>query len=173
MAPHNLEIISQIFAEQFAGFVFHKGRKTWVLKTNDNVLLLVALQTSRMGPLFYLNFGAYFEGIDKSADKCPKLTDWHLTARYEAFHQMSVSEYNNLFSLSDSDLSSLEKRCSEILSYIKKIILPGLLVFGDYKLLCEGLATHGVSVFEPYWAQNIKKDEIAAHVTKSLTKGVA
>lgn len=137
----------------------------WVRETDDQVLLMIAYQASTTNLIFYLNFGAYYSKISGSK-KLPKLSDWHLFARYERFHQLAVPEYNKLFSLGDDSGNPLAERCSEIASFSKANIIPNLLTFGDYRLLDSKLRSEGTKIFDPYWARNLKKDDVAEHIAK-------
>jgi len=155
------EIIDTLTGE-FEFLFSAKGKGIWLQETSDQVFLLISYQASR-SKVFYLNFGAYFRAMAPIA-KTPKISEWHLLARYERFAKIAVPEFNCLFSIEDEDLGSLEERCTKIATYSKENIIPKLQSFGDYDLMRENLSADGSQVFEPYWAQNVSKADIVSHI---------
>ena len=155
---------------EFAGFSFKKNRMSWVRRSADNVLSLIGYQASNFSDSFYLNFGAYFANVTPIANT-PKLSDWHLTARYERFSNLSDSERSRLFSLEENNFDTLEQRCAEIAGFARDHILPGLLNFGDYGYMHRQISESGANVFEPYWVQHIRTHDLCEFISSSARNG--
>ncbi len=165
MSGPKSKLVMSILEQRFSGFACVPKKMLWAKEADAGTLLLVGYQPSRTGLVFYLNFGVYYPAITP-VEGLPKVTDWHLLARFERFETMNVDEYNHLFSLEDREGSSLEKRCAAIAERAEAKILPTLQLLGDFKKLKEQLAVKGSAAFEPYWAQNITKAQISAFILK-------
>ena len=163
MTKNEADVIVATFSREFGDFSYVKGKGLWMRETQDQALLLIGYQPSKTGMIFYLNFGVYFYGIVPVKNP-PKIADWHLFARYERFFKSTVPEYNQLFSVEQHMHDSLEKRCSQIASFSNENIIPKLRIFGNFQEMRERLTAAGTDVFEPFWAQNISKAQIAAHI---------
>ena len=165
-----LSTVYGVFSDKWPDFKLRKSRKAWVKETGDKVLLLAQIQKSQWGAMYYLNFGAYFLGIepiDKPMSHLPKTYDWHVFARYEAFQYMSTDDYNALFSFEEADSDSLDARCAKIALFADKIIFPKLRIFGSLDLINDDVASRGSkAAFDPFRTQKITRDELLKYVSE-------
>ncbi|MCZ2130824.1 MAG: DUF4304 domain-containing protein [Bacteroidia bacterium] len=142
-------------------------KKTWY-KVFRNVTLICNLQQSRYGDCFFINFGVFFNDLNRGI-KTPKLSDCHLFGRIDRIIRNIYSKeyiadsYCFNFDLNEKETNMAIKI---LLEQIEKLIFPFFEEICDINFLKQNFPDN--FNHDALWLQNISEFELINYLKNTI-----